>query len=311
MSNSYEPKRIGVIGAGPVGCVVAAHLANGGYEVVLCDIVDALLAPARDPGIKVSGAAELTAKVAETITSVDDFAENVPDLIFVTSKATALPLIASAIQNFHKPGLYVVSWQNGIDTERVLAEYLGSEWVMRAIVNFGVGLPEPGHVHMGFHHPPHWIQELDEAGYEAADKVCEVLTKSGLETRHADRLIDKVWQKTILNGALSSVCAVTGKTMSGALEDPFLYEQIENLVKEGIAIARANEIALGWDYFRWAMNYLKSAGDHKPSMLVDIENKRMTEIEYINGQVVLYAKMAGVPSPYNSMIRAMVKALEP
>ncbi len=310
-TEKFAPKKIAVIGAGPVGCVVAAHLASAGNDVVLCDVFEELLAPARDPGIKIQGAVTLEARITKTLRSIDELADDPPQLIFVTAKATALPLISSAIQSFHKPGIYVVSWQNGIDTELVLAEYLGRESVMRAVVNFGVSLTAPAQVTMGFHHPPHWVQELEEVSKDAAQVVCDLLTAAKLPTRHATRLVDQIWQKTILNAALSSVCAVTGMTMSQVLHDPFLHETVEGLVKEGITIARANEINLGWDFYRYAMKYLSSAGDHKPSMLVDIENKRMTEVEYINGQMVTYADIAGVDAPYNRMIRSLVKALEP
>lgn len=310
MVTTFDPKRIAVIGAGPVGCVLAAGFSQAGFEVTLCDVVESLLAPARDPGIYVEGAASMHGKVSRTIGSIDDLVGDLPDLIFVSVKATALPLISSAIESFHKPGTYVVSWQNGIDTELELSEQLGAKWVFRAVVNFGVMLPEPGRVKMAFHHPPHWLQEMDPESAAVAEVICELLGKAGLPTNHATRLIDKVWQKSILNASIGPICAVSGKTMSQAMHDPYLREMIENLMKEGIRIARANELNLGWDYFRDSIKYLANTGDHKPSMLVDVENKRMTEIEYINSKIAAYGDIAGVDAPYNNMIRALVKALE-
>jgi 2-dehydropantoate 2-reductase len=311
MVNSFSPGRIAVIGAGPVGCVLAAAFANQGREVILCDMVQELLEPSRDPGIRVQGALQFGGRVAHTVCSLDELADDLPELVFISTKATALPLIASAMQSFHQAGTYVVSWQNGLDTERVLADHLGAEWVMRAAVNFGVTLLAPAHVEVGFHHPPHWLQESHEDSAPVAASVCKLLTEAGLPTRHAERLVDQVWQKTILNAALGPVCAVTGKTMSQAMRDPFLYDVVEKLLKEGITVARANEVHLGWDYYRYAIDYLKGAGDHKPSMLVDIQSGRITEAEFINGQIAVYAEMAGLEAPYNVMMRALVKALEP
>ncbi len=310
MVNGFNPQKIAVIGAGPVGCVLAAGLSQGGFDVTLCDVVESLLAPARDPGVLVDGAVTMHGKVARTVTSIDELATDTPDLIFISVKATALPLISSAIESFHQPGTYVVSWQNGIDTELALSEHLDAKWVFRAVVNFGVMLPEPGRVKMTFNHPPHWLQELDPESSAVAQVICDVLGKAGLPTRHATRLIDKVWQKSILNASISPICAVSGKTMSQAMYDPYLREMIEELLKEGIMVARANELNLGWDYFRESINYLAATGDHKPSMLVDVEHKRNTEIEYINSKIVAYGDIAGVETPYNRMVRALVKALE-
>ncbi|MGZ8441471.1 MAG: FAD-dependent oxidoreductase, partial [Candidatus Deferrimicrobiaceae bacterium] len=80
-NREYKPKRFAVIGAGPVGSIVAAFLARGGYEVTLCDVVPSLLAPALDPGILVEGTDTLRAKVARTTTRVDDLAGDPPDVV--------------------------------------------------------------------------------------------------------------------------------------------------------------------------------------------------------------------------------------
>jgi 2-dehydropantoate 2-reductase len=307
---SWSPNKIAVIGAGPVGCVVEAALSSAGHEVILCDLLKELLGPATDPGIRVEGALQFTGRVTRTITSLDALADDLPELIIVACKATALPLIASAMETIHKPGTYVLSWQNGLDTERVLADHLGPEWVMRAAVNYGVTLLSPAHVRVGFHQPPHFLQESHESGKKVAEAVCELLDNAGFPTRHSDCLVNQIWKKTILNAAMSSVCAVTGRTMAQTMRDPFLRELVDKLIKEGIKVARANEIHLGWDYYRFAMDYVKGAGDHKPSMLVDIEKGRITEAEFINGQIAIYAEIAGMEAPYNIMMRALVKALE-
>ncbi|GAB4257356.1 MAG: 2-dehydropantoate 2-reductase [Deferrisomatales bacterium] len=302
--------KFAVVGAGPVGCIVAAYLARGGHEVTLCDIVPDLVAPAADPGIFIEGAENFHQKVTRTITRVDALADDPPEVIFITVKATALPLIASAIQGFHREGMYVVSWQNGIDTELVLAESLGRQAVMRAVVNFGCGLTRPAHVHMAFHHPPHYLQELDPVAAPAARAVAEALSRSGLETRRTDELVGMVWRKTIMNACMNPVCATTGMTMAEAMGDPIIFQIVDALIKEGVRVARANEIPLGWDYYPYAMGYLKTAGNHKPSMLMDIENRRRTEVDFINGKIVEYGEQAGVDTPYNRMIRGLVKGLE-
>jgi 2-dehydropantoate 2-reductase len=308
---SYKPTRFAVIGAGPVGGIVAAFLTRGGYDVTLCDVIPSLLEPALNPGIIIEGVDNLQARVARVTTSVDDLIKDPPDVIIVTVKATALPLIASALEGFVAEGRYVVSWQNGIDTELVLAQNLGARHVMRAVVNYGCVPLSPAHIRIAFHHRPHFLQELDPVSRDAAIGICNVLTGCGLDTLHTDRITDLVWRKTVLNSCMNAICAVTGRTMVEIIIDPILFSLVDALIKEGVAVARANEFALGSGFYPYCINYIKTAGNHKPSMLQDIEAKRRTEVDYINGKIVEYGQQAGIATPYNTMIRGLVKALEP
>ena len=309
--SNYRPKKFAVIGAGPVGGIVAAFLAKGGYQVTLCDIVPELLAPALDPGIILEGVDNFQAKVTRTTTRVDDLLEDPPDVIFITVKATALPLIASALEGFVAEGRYVISWQNGIDTELELSKHLGNKAVMRGVVNFGCVPLSPAHIRLAFHHRPHYLQELDPESTDAAIGICNVLTECGLDTLHTQQINDMVWRKSVLNACMNPMCAVTGMTMVEIINDPITFSLVDALIKEGIAVARTNEFSLGSNYYPYAISYIKNAGRHKPSMLQDIEAKRRTEVDFINGKIVHYGLQAGVPTPYNSMIRGLVKALEP
>ena len=308
--SEFKPTRFAVVGAGPVGCIVAAFLAKGGYEVTLCDVVPALLAPALDPGILLEGAENLQQKVTRTCLAIDDLQDYDPEVIVITVKANALPLIASAIEGFYKEGMYVISWQNGIDTELELTKTLGRSGVMRAVVNYGCGLVGPGHVRLPFHHPPHYLQELDPKSKPATVAIAQALSRCGLTTEDTQDIISMVWRKGVLNACMNPVCAVTGLTMNRAMGDPIVFQIVDALVKECIQVARANEIQLGWDFYPHAIEYMSKAGDHKPSMLMDIEAGRRTEVDYINGKFVAYGQRAGVSTPFNRTLLSLVKGLE-
>jgi 2-dehydropantoate 2-reductase len=309
--SNFNPTSFAIIGAGPVGCIVAAFLARGGHRVTLCDVVPELLEPALERGIIIEGAENLQQKVGRICRSVDELAEDVPDVVIISVKANATPLIGAALKTFITSESYVVSWQNGIDTELVLANTLGKKSVLRAVVNYGCGLKSPGHVYMPFHHPPHYIQELDPESKSSAKAISDVLSACGLITQHTDQIVSMVWRKSIMNACMNPVCAVTGLTMAQAMGDPIVFQIIDSLVKECVQVARANEISLGWDFYPYCMGYMKNAGDHKPSMLMDIENKRRTEIDFINGKFVEYGEQAGLETPYNNTLKALVKAIEP
>jgi 2-dehydropantoate 2-reductase len=309
-ASNFSPQSFAVVGAGPVGCIVACFLTKGGYEVTLCDVIPDSLSPALDRGIILEGAENLKQKVSKTCTNVDELADVNPDAIFITVKANALPLIASAIEGFHREGMVIVSWQNGIDTELELSKILGNTDVMRAVVNYGCALVGPAHVRIPFHHPPHYIQELEPKSRDAAIVIAQVLSKCELATEHTDNIISMVWRKSVMNACMNPVCAVTGLTMSRVMNDPIIFQIVDALVKECIRVARANEINLGWDFYTYAMEYMRNAGDHKPSMLMDIEANRRTEIDYINGKFIEYGERTGTDTPYNHTLSALIKGLE-
>jgi 2-dehydropantoate 2-reductase len=308
--SDYRPQKFAVVGAGPVGCTVAAFLSRRGYEVTLCDVQTNLLKAAMDPGILLSGTDSFQARVTKVTTRVDELVYDPPDVVIVTVKATALPIISSALEGIVGEGCTVVSWQNGIDTELVLAERLGKKHVMRAVVNYGCILEGPAKVKLVFHHRPHYLQELDSGSKAIALGICHVLTECGLDTCHTDQIRNMVWSKTVNNACMNAVCAVTGKTMFEVINDPIVSGLVDSLLKEGVKVARANELMLGPDYYLDCLDYIKDAGHHKPSMLQDIEAKRQTEIDYINGKIIEYGERAGVLTPYNSTLRSLVKALE-
>jgi len=309
-ASNFSPQSFAVVGAGPVGCIVACFLTKGGYEVTLCDVIPDSLSPALDRGIILEGAENLKQKVSKTCTNVDELADVNPDAIFITVKANSLPLIASAIEGFHREGMVIVSWQNGIDTELELSKILGNTDVMRAVVNYGCALVGPAHVRIPFHHPPHYIQELEPKSRDAAIVIAQVLSKCELATEHTDNIISMVWRKSVMNACMNPVCAVTGLTMSRVMNDPIIFQIVDALVKECIRVARANEINLGWDFYTYAMEYMRNAGDHKPSMLMDIEANHRTEIDYINGKFIEYGERTGTDTPYNHTLSALIKGLE-
>ncbi|PCI23995.1 MAG: 2-dehydropantoate 2-reductase [SAR324 cluster bacterium] len=309
-TKQFTPRSFAIVGAGPVGCIVAAFLANAGYEVTLCDVVPELISPAADRGIILEGAENLQAKVTRTCNSVEDLAEYDPDVIIIAVKSNLSSLLASSIASFQREGMYVLSWQNGIDTELEMVPDLGRKAVLRGVVNLGCGLKSPCHVTIPFHHAPHFIQALDPESVVASIGIADAFSKAGLLTENTDNIVSLVWRKSILNACMNPVCALTGLTMAEAMGDPEVLNIVDQLVKECVKVARANEIQLGWGFYPYAIEYMSKAGHHKPSMLVDIETRRRTEINFINGQFVRYGKQAGIETPYNLMIMSLVKALE-
>ena len=306
-----RPQRVAVIGAGPVGQVVAAHLLSGGHEVVLIDVSATVRDEVNRRGITLTGAIDLKIEApVAAAAGIEEVADEALDLVVLAVKAPILPLVCSALKDATAPRTTVLSWQNGIDTERSVARYIEAERVVRGVVNYGVSVTHQGSVRVVFHHPPHFVKEYDDAGRPRAEAVAALFAACGLETRRAEDLVGMVWKKAILNAGLNALCALTGLDMASAWHDSYAADLARKIMQEGIRVARSNEIFVGWDYYRWAQDYLASAGPHKPSMLVDREAGRISEIDFINGKIVEYGEFSGVPTPYNETILRLLKAIE-
>ena len=120
------------------------------------------------------------------------------------------------------------------------------------------------------------------------------------------------WRKLIFNAATNPIGALTGLTHGRVCEQPELRQLVTGLVNEGKAVAAAQRIELGEDPEELIDHAAKPevAYDHKASMLQDVEARRATEIDYLNGGIVRFGDEHGVPTPLNRGIWALVKGME-
>lgn len=301
---------LAVVGAGPVGQLLAATLQSGGSNVALVEIDSHRRSVIESHGMTTAGAIELSVEPQAILSSIQELEDRPVDACFVAVKAPATSLVAGAIADSVDDRATVVSWQNGIDTERTLSDHIDAERIVRAVVNYGVSLAEDESVFVAFDHPPHPLRELVSEGHERAEQISECLTAAGMESRRSENLEQSVWQKAVLNAALNPVCALTGLTIRDVWNDAFGGSLARNVLRESISVARANEILLGSGFHRYALDYLDRAGSHRPSMLLDMDAGRRTEIDFINGKIVEYGEIAGVSTPYNETLVALVKSAE-
>ena len=304
---------IGIIGMGPVGSILAAHLAAGGEDVVAEDILEKILSKIRKDGLNISGITKLTAKMDKTANSISELAEYDPSIIFISTKACFLTHILSELKKAYTPEMKIVSYQNGLDNERIIADTLETNTTYRAIINYAGNLVSHGNISMNWFQPPNYIGALHEGRYttdETTKYIAKTMTASGLKTEEASDIKEHVWKKTILNSALCSICAMTGQTMKGAMEFEYSRDLAVRILEEGLEVAKANGYDFGPKALDQFTSYLEKGGAHKPSMLVDVENKRPTEVDFMSGAIARYGKIYGIPTPVNLTFANLLKAVE-
>jgi len=300
--------RVCVVGCGAVGSLFAANLAQlEDVEVWAYDLARDHVEAINARGLRLSGAAEVVGRLRAT----SDAAELPPcDFGIVATKAMHTDgAIAATAHAF--AGGSVCSVQNGLGNEEALARHVSR--VIRGTTFPAGRLIGPGHVQ--------WDVKGDTtlgpfepspAPLPEVERLAEACTRTGLPTAAVADARGPQWRKVIFNAATNPVGALTGLTHGRVCEDPALRRLVSGLVDEGKAVADAQGIVLDADPEELIDHAARPevAYDHKASMLQDVEARRETEIDYLNGGVARFGREHGVPTPLNEGILALVKGLE-
>jgi 2-dehydropantoate 2-reductase len=300
--------KVCVVGCGAVGSLFAANLAQlEDLEVWAYDLDDAHVTAINQHGLRLSGAGDVVGQVRATTKAYD-----VPECEFgiVATKAmhtaAAIGVASSALRSAS-----VASVQNGVGNEEAIAEHV--EKVIRGTTFPAGRIVEPGHVQWDVKGDTTFGPfEPSPAPMEEIERLADACTRAGLPTQAVADARGPQWRKVIFNAATNPIGALTGLTHGRVCEREDLRRLVTGLVDEGKAVATAMEIELDADPEELIDHAAKPdvAYDHKASMLQDVEARRATEVDYLNGGIVRFGREHDVPTPLNEAITALIKGLE-
>jgi 2-dehydropantoate 2-reductase len=302
--------RIAVVGVGATGAVLAAALLHQKLETILVDPRPGLGETIKRTGIRISGEVNYRVSVPNFVDQIGLMKSFKPNLIFLSTKTFHLPRVLAELKEVFRDGTKIVSTHNGLGTEDVIAETFGADAAFRMSLNYGVSLKGPGEVEMAFFNRPNHLGGLTAENKAPGSRIAALFTAGGLDTECVDDIRLFVWKKMIMKCTMASICAVTDRTLKQILDFPPTREIADNCFNEVLAVAKAQGYDLGEDYLRTAIGYLEKAGAHKDSMCYDVEHKTPTEIDFLGGKVVEYARKLGVAVPYYTAMTNLVKAKE-
>ncbi len=300
--------KVCVVGCGAVGSLFAANLAQlDDVEVWAYDLAREHVEAINRDGLRLSGAGEVVARPRATWD-----AKELPrcDFGIVATKAMHTALAIAATADAFADGC-VATVQNGLGNEESIADHV--ERVIRGTTFPAGKLLAPGQVQWDvkgdttfgpFEPKPAPAQEIE--------RLADACTRAGMPAQAVPDARGPQWRKVIFNAATNPVGALTGLTHGRVCEDPELRRLVSGLVDEGKSVAAVQAIELDADPEELIDHAAKPevAYDHKASMLQDVEARRLTEIDYLNGGIVRFGEEHGVPTPLNRAIWALVKALE-
>ena len=300
--------KVCVIGCGAVGSIFAAHLAKASEaEVWVYDVWKEHIDAINANGLRISGAAEFTARINAT----GDPAQ-LPrcDYGIVATKAIhTKTAIAQAAQAAFDENSAVCSVQNGVGNEELIAEHV--KLVIRG-TTFPAGHPiAPGHIGYDIKGDT-WIGpfEPSKTPMRRIEELAGLLTRSGMNTIPLADARGAQWTKLIFNASTNPVGALTLLHHGAATRFAPTGQLFNDLIAEGEAVAKTLGIQLHGDPRALVQKGANAPGKHRASMLQDVIAKRQTEVDFMNGAIAKAGEKAGVPTPLNSALWALIKGLE-
>ena len=300
--------RICIVGCGAVGSLFAAYLATlEDVEVWAFDVSHAHVDAINAGGLRLSGAGEVHAHLHATAE-----AANLPpcDVGIVATKAMHAEAAIAATAHAFADGA-VASVMNGVGNEETLARHVPR--VIRGTTFPAGKVLEPGHVQWDVKGETTLSPfETAPARADEVEALADACTRGGMPATAVADARPAQWRKVDFNASTNPIGALTGLTHGRVCERPDLRALVTGLVDEGKSVAAALGIVLDADPEDLIDHAARPevAYDHKASMLQDVEARRQTEIEYLNGGIARFGRETGVSTPLNDTITALIKGVE-
>jgi 2-dehydropantoate 2-reductase len=297
--------KVAVYGAGAVGGYFGARLAQAGADVHLI-ARGAHLEALRSRGLRIeSPMGTFTGRLPAT----DDPATIGPcDYVLVCVKTYDLPVAATRTKTLLQPDTAVVSIQNGVDAEQLLAEVLGSDHVVGGAAFILASVTEPGIVvHTGG--PARLVfGELDGRSTPRARRLLETFTSANVNVELSSDIATVLWNKFAYICAHAGVTALSRLPIGTLREVPESWETFRRLSAEVCAVAAAENVPLPPDAPARHQALAKSLEpDSRSSLHYDLTHGKPLELEALHGTVVRKARAHGVPVPVTETVYAMLK----
>jgi 2-dehydropantoate 2-reductase len=299
--------KIVVVGAGAMGSLYGGLLAASGEEVWLIDVwkehIEAI--QAKGLGIEEQGAFRtIPVRGASDIASPGK-----ADLVLIFVKTYNTEKAVSESLVLQKEDTVFLSLQNGLGNEEVICRQVDPKRVLLGVTNHGATVLGPGKIrHAGSGKT--YLGELDQKKTDRIEEVARVFRKAGIETEVTTQIYHLIWEKLVINIGINALAAVTGVKNGELLDHPETLRLMEAMVAEAVEVARRKGIEIGGNPVEKVIAVAKATGANRCSMGQDLDHRRRTEIDVINGAVLREAKGLGISVPYNETITYLVKVIE-
>jgi 2-dehydropantoate 2-reductase len=295
----YHMKIAVLGGGGAMGGLFGGYLARAGEDVTLIDVSQASIHAINRDGLAIEEKDGSTATIRvkaspkpQDVGPVDLIVNFVKCYNTEAAIAAATPMLGA--------GTAILTLQNGWGNADRIAAVAGKSRVM-------VGPGRVKHSGIGMTH----VGELDGSLSQRLEAAVAAFRRAGIETAPSPRIIGEIWKKLALNACTLPTSALLRFQAHELIQHEGTIALMEGLLAEVVAVAKAEGINIDHTERRQAIaSLLEKAVGARASMLQDVEANRQTEIDVVNGAIVMAGRRNSVPTPFNDAMVWMVKSLQ-
>jgi len=301
--------KIAVVGAGAMGSLFGAMLAEAGNDVWLCDVWQDHVQAINNNGLRID--CEGKPRSVRLLATLDPAQIGPADLVIIFVKSTQTKSAAEAAQYLVGSGGAVLTLQNGMGNADAIAEHIVPERILAGTTSHGATMLGPGHIrHAGIGPTTLGAWNNTHQGHRLAKRFADFFKTAGIETEAVDDVRCVIWNKLLINIGINAITALTTIKNGQILDLEITRELCRTAVDEAMAVACAQNIPIREDAVDVVFKVAEATAANRSSMGQDVDNGRPTEIGAINGFIVRESKRLGLEAPVNFTLTALIETLQ-
>lgn len=299
--------KIGIIGAGAMGCLYAAMLCEK-HEVTLFDVNRTVVDALNRDGIRMQSPAG-DEKVYRIPAVMSGEGKKAFDLVILFVKDTASEAALTSNRMLIGEQTLLLTLQNGMGNDTIMERFVPKDRILLGTTKHNCVTLSPGVIYHSGAGVTH-IGSLS-GNHEAAGWAAKSFRDCGIETEACEDVRRLLWQKLFVNMTVNPITAILDSEISVIRDDPYAHALSRTLIDEAVAVAAADgEKFASEDVFCDVMKTVDGFSRGRSSMWQDISHGRKTEIDFINGAVVKLGEKYHIPTPCHAAIVQLVHAKE-
>jgi 2-dehydropantoate 2-reductase len=301
--------KIAVVGAGAMGSLFGAMLAEAGNDVWLYDVWLEHVRAIRQDGLRIER--EGKTRLVEIKATDDPHQVGSAELVIIFVKSSQTDLAAETAKTIAGSDGAIMTLQNGMGNADVIAEFIEPQRILAGTTSHGATLLGPASIrHAGCGPTTIGTWSQTEAGLRRAGQFAEFFNRAGIKTESVADVRSVIWNKLLINIGINAITALTHIKNGQILDLEITRELIRRAVAEAMSVAQAENMKVQDDALERVFKVAEATALNRSSMGQDVDNRRQTEIAAINGFIVREAKRLGLKAPVNFALTALVETFQ-